>query len=161
MARYLVNAARTFIFSTALPPPAASAALVALDLLEEDPGRVSRLARNSDALRLALAAEGFDVAGSRTQIVPLIVGDAERAVAACETALARGVFAQAIRPPTVPSGTSRLRLAVMATHRAPELQSAARILAYAARAAGLQPTSQREVEVSAPQARSAAHARAA
>ncbi|MFL5831804.1 MAG: 8-amino-7-oxononanoate synthase [Solirubrobacteraceae bacterium] len=145
MARYLVNAARTFIFSTALPPPAASAAMVALDVLEQDPARVDRLARNSDALRAALAAEGFDTGASRTQIVPLVVGDASAAVAMCEAALARGVFAQAIRPPTVPPGTSRLRLAVMATHREVELQAAARILGQAAR----------DVEVGAPAARAA------
>jgi 8-amino-7-oxononanoate synthase len=145
MARYLVNAARTFIFSTALPPPAASAAMVALDVLEQDPARVDRLARNSDSLRAALAAEGFDTGGSRTQIVPLVVGDASAAVAMCEAALARGVFAQAIRPPTVPPGTSRLRLAVMATHREVELRAAARILGQAAR----------DVEVGAPAARAA------
>jgi glycine C-acetyltransferase/8-amino-7-oxononanoate synthase len=138
MARYLVNAARTFIFSTALPPPAASAALAALDVLESEPQRPERLARNSDALRSALAREGFDVTGTRTQIVPLVVGEAERAVAMCESGLTRGVFAQAIRPPTVPAGTSRLRLAVMSTHREVELRAAARILAQAALAAGVE-----------------------
>jgi 7-keto-8-aminopelargonate synthetase-like enzyme len=114
-------------------------------VLEQDPARVDRLARNSDALRAALAAEGFDTGASRTQIVPLVVGDASAAVAMCEAALARGVFAQAIRPPTVPPGTSRLRLAVMATHREVELQAAARILGQAAR----------DVEVGAPAARAA------
>jgi 8-amino-7-oxononanoate synthase len=139
MARYLVNAARTFIFSTALPPPAVAAAAVALDLLESAPGRVSKLARNAHVLRVALAAEGFEVERSGTQIVPLVVGAPELAVRICEAALARGVFAQAIRPPTVPAGTSRLRLAVMATHRPGELRSAARLLGQAARAAGFDP----------------------
>ena len=81
---------------------------------------------NAAALRDELAREGFDVRGSRTQIVPLVVGDAELAMRICEAALARGVFAQAIRPPTVPAGTSRLRLAVMASHREEELRDAAR-----------------------------------
>jgi 8-amino-7-oxononanoate synthase len=139
MARYLVNAARTFIFSTALPPPAVAGALAALDLLEENPGRVQKLAANAAALRAELEREGFDLRGSRTQIMPLIVGDAELAMRVCETALARGVFAQAIRPPTVPPMTSRLRLAVMATHRVDELRAAARTLGQAARAAGLEP----------------------
>jgi glycine C-acetyltransferase/8-amino-7-oxononanoate synthase len=139
MARYLINAARTFIFSTALPPPAVAAALAALGLLESDPRRVQRLAANSAALRRGLEAEGFDVGDSRTQILPLVIGDAAQAMRICELALQRGVFAQAIRPPTVPPMTSRLRLAVMATHREGELLAAARTLASAARAAGLDP----------------------
>jgi 8-amino-7-oxononanoate synthase len=139
MARYLVNAARTFIFSTALPPPAVAAAGAALELLEERPRRVQKLAANAAALRGALEQEGFDVSVSRTQILPLVIGDAERAMQICETALRRGVFAQAIRPPTVPPMTSRLRLAVMATHREEELRAAARTLAAAARAVGFDP----------------------
>jgi hypothetical protein len=67
------------------------------------------------------------------------VGDPKLAMAICEAALARGVFAQAIRPPTVPPMTSRLRLAVMATHREEELRAAARALATVARAAGFDP----------------------
>ena len=70
MARYLVNAARTFIFSTALPPPAAAGALAALELLEERPRRVEKLAANAAAMRSALEREGFDLRGSRTQILP-------------------------------------------------------------------------------------------
>jgi 8-amino-7-oxononanoate synthase len=139
MGRYLVNAARTFIFSTALPPPTVAGALAALELLEERPRRVEKLAANATVLRAELGREGFDLQGSHTQIIPLIVGEAKLAVRICEAALARGVFAQAIRPPTVPPMTSRLRLAVMASHREEELRSAARILGQAARAAGLVP----------------------
>jgi 8-amino-7-oxononanoate synthase len=139
MARYLLNAARTFIFSTALPPPAAPGALAALELLVERPHRVAKLAANAAALREALEREGFDVGESTTQILPLVVGDAELAVKLCEAALARGVFAQAIRPPTVPAMTSRLRLAVMATHREEELRAAARTIATAAAAIGFEP----------------------
>jgi 8-amino-7-oxononanoate synthase len=141
MSRYLVNAARTFIFSTALPPPAVAGALAALALLEERPRRVEKLAANALALRDGLEREGFDLGGSRTQIVPLVVGEPELAMKICEAALTRGVFAQAIRPPTVPPMTSRLRLAVMASHREEELRAAARILAEAARAAGFDPRS--------------------
>ena len=139
MAEYLVNHARSLIFSTALPPPAVAAALAALDLLEEQPRRVEKLTTNADALRDELRAEGWDVAGSNTQIVPLIVGDAELAMAVCEAAIERGVFAQAIRPPTVPEGTSRLRLAVMASHTRTELRDAARTITRAALKAGFQP----------------------
>jgi glycine C-acetyltransferase/8-amino-7-oxononanoate synthase len=141
MARFLMNAARTFIFSTALPPPAVAGALAALDLLEQRPRLVAKLQANAAVLRDALAEEGFSVHGSTSQIVPLTVGDAESAVHMCENALARGVFAQAIRPPTVPEGTSRLRLAVMASHQPGELRAAAHTLASAARAAGFEPGS--------------------
>jgi glycine C-acetyltransferase/8-amino-7-oxononanoate synthase len=143
MARYLLNAARTFIFSTALPPPAVAGAMAALDELEARPDRVRKLADNAAALRGALSAEGFDVRGSRTQIVPLIVGDPALAVRICDAALTGGVFAQAIRPPTVPPMTSRLRLAVMASHREQELRNAARVLARAAREAGVDPRAAR------------------
>jgi 8-amino-7-oxononanoate synthase len=139
MARYLVNAARTLIFSTALPPPAVAGALAALDLLEEKPRRVVKLAANAAALRSGLQHEGFDVGGSRTQILPLAIGDAGLTVQICEAALQRGVFAQAILPPTVPAITSRLRLSVMATHQEEELHRAARMLGTVARTLGFEP----------------------
>jgi 8-amino-7-oxononanoate synthase len=139
-ARYLVNTARPLIFSTGLPPTAVAAALAALELLCEQPRRVEKLADNADALREALAREGFDVAGSTTQIVPLVVGDPGLATGICEAALEEGVFAQAIRPPTVPTGTSRLRLAVMASHTRGELREAAQVLARAALRCGFRPT---------------------
>jgi 8-amino-7-oxononanoate synthase len=139
MSRYLVNAARTFIFSTALPPPAVAGALAALELLQERPRLVEKLAGNAAAMRGGLELEGFDVGESRTQILPLVVGEAELAMRICEAALARGVFAQAIRPPTVPPMTSRLRLAVMASHREEELRDAARTLGAVSRAAGFEP----------------------
>jgi glycine C-acetyltransferase/8-amino-7-oxononanoate synthase len=136
IARFLVNAARTFIFSTALPPPAVAAALAALELVEERPEAIDRLRANAAILRAELEAQGFELGESRTHIMPLVVGGAELAMTMCEAALERGVFAQAIRPPTVPPATSRLRLAVMASHRDQELRSAARKLGDAARAIG-------------------------
>jgi len=132
-ARYLVNTARTLIFSTALPPPAAAAALASLELLAEHPERVDRLRRNARVLREALAAEGVECSPSESHIVPLVVGSSSEAAAACDSALEQGVFAQAIRPPSVPQGTARLRLAVMASHTRPELRWAAGVLAAAAR----------------------------
>jgi 8-amino-7-oxononanoate synthase len=128
IADYLVNTARTLIFSTALPPPAVAAALASLELLRAQPRRVDKLQRNAAVLREALAERGIDCGDSETQIVPLVVGDAAAAVQASERALERGVFAQAIRPPTVPEGSSRLRLAVMASHTKTELRDAAETL---------------------------------
>ena len=102
LAKYLINCARTLIFSTALPPPSVAAAMAALGLLREQPRRVEKLQRNGRVLREALVSHGLSVGDSDTQIVPLIVGDAAETVRASERALERGVFAQAIRPPTVP-----------------------------------------------------------
>ena len=139
LTRYLLNAARPFIFSTAPSPPAVAGALAALELLQHRPRRVERLQANARALRRALAQEGFAVAEEGMHIVPLVVGDAHDAVRMCEEAISRGVFAQAIRPPTVPEGTSRLRLAAMASHTASDMRHAAGALAEAARALELDP----------------------
>ncbi len=133
----LINRARPFIFSTAPPPPSVGAALAALSLLESRPGVVEHLRRHAAVMRQTLGTYHLDVGSSRTQIIPVMVGDARRAVALCERALDGGVFAQAIRPPTVPEGTSRLRLTVMANHRADELERAARVIGRAARDLGI------------------------
>ena len=137
LVEYLLNSARPFIFSTAPPPPSVAAAAAALDLLVSDPGLVSRLGANADLMREALAADGLRPGASTTQIVPVAVGAAEATMALCERVLEGGVFAQGIRPPTVPEGSSRLRLTVMATHREDELREAARVLGEAARELGL------------------------
>jgi glycine C-acetyltransferase/8-amino-7-oxononanoate synthase len=135
---YLLNTARSFIFSTALPPPVVAAAQAALELLDAQPQRVERLSANATVLREALAAEGLRAAGSGTQIVPVAVGAAERTMDMSERLLARGVFAQGIRPPTVPEGSSRLRFTVMATHRADELRKAAEQVGAVARELGIE-----------------------
>ena len=134
MAKYLVNTARTLIFSTALPPPAVAGAMAALDLLQEQPGRVDKLHRNAAAMRDALSAEGLETGMSETQILPIVVGDPRAAMEACERALGQGVFCQAIRPPTVADGSSRLRIAVMASHTRSELRWAAGVIARSVRA---------------------------
>jgi glycine C-acetyltransferase len=133
----LVNVARPFIFSTGLPPPAVGAGIAALAMLESQPGMVEHLRRNSATLREALVQQGLDAGPSRTQIIPVVLGDAGRAMELCERALEGRVFAQAIRPPTVPPGTSRLRLSVMANHRQDDLCAAAQVIARAAGELGI------------------------
>jgi 8-amino-7-oxononanoate synthase len=140
MVRYLINTSRSLIFSTAPAPPAVAAALASLELLQERPQRVQRLRSNARVLRRALAAEGFPVADTEMHIVPLIVGDERAAVRMCQEAIGQGAFAQAIRPPTVPMGTSRLRLTAMASHTGTELQMAASVFGEAARKLGLEPS---------------------
>jgi 8-amino-7-oxononanoate synthase len=139
--RYLVNTARTLIFSTAPSPPAIAGALAALELLAERPHRVQRLRANARVLRRALAAEGFPVAESDMHIVPLIVGDERAAMRMCQAAITHGAFAQAIRAPTVAIGSSRLRLTAMASHTATELEMAAGVFGDAALRLGLEPAS--------------------
>ncbi|MEA2297917.1 MAG: 8-amino-7-oxononanoate synthase [Solirubrobacteraceae bacterium] len=136
IAQFLVNTSRPLIFSTAPPPPAVAGALAALELVLEQPRRVERLQAAADHLRRQLTVAGLPPPTSSTQIIPLVIGDASMTVAVCEAALARGVFAQAIRPPTVAPGTSRLRLAVMASHTPGELARAAQAIAAAVREAG-------------------------
>jgi 8-amino-7-oxononanoate synthase len=137
LTEYLLNTARSFIFSTAPPPPVLAAALAALELLEAEPERVEKLGANAATLREALAAEGLAATSSETQIVPLEVGEAAPTMELCEQLLERGVFAQGIRPPTVPAGSSRLRFSVMATHEQSELRDAARVAGEAARELGV------------------------
>jgi glycine C-acetyltransferase/8-amino-7-oxononanoate synthase len=134
---YLVNTARSLIFSTAPPPPVAAAGLAALELLESRPHRIEELQANAATLRSSLAAQGLATGGSQTQIIPVEVGDATRTMELSERLLERGVFAQGIRPPTVPAGSSRLRFTVMSTHRADELERAAEIVGRAARELGV------------------------
>jgi 8-amino-7-oxononanoate synthase len=134
---YLLNTARSFVFSTAPPPSVAAAGLAALELLESRPDRVERLTTNAATLRSSLRAEGLETGATQTQIVPVEVGDAERTMELSERLLEGGVFAQGIRPPTVPEGSSRLRFTVMSTHRGDELRQAARLAGAAARELGV------------------------
>jgi len=134
---FLLNTARPFIFSTAPPPPAIGAAAAALEILLAEPERVERLQANAAVLRTALAEEGLEPTASRSQIVPVEIGEAEPTMALCELLLERGVFAQGIRPPTVPAGSCRLRFTAMSTHSAEQLRQAARAAGDAAREIGL------------------------
>jgi 8-amino-7-oxononanoate synthase len=139
-ARFLVNAARTLLHSTAPPPVAVAAAMAALELLEEQPRRDEKLLDNAETLRDELAREGFEVAGASTHIVPLLVGDSEPAARIVEHALEQGVFCESATPAGAPDGgPARLRLAVMASHTRAELRGAARVLARAALRAGVRP----------------------
>jgi len=112
----LVSRARTFVFTTALPPAACGAALAALDVLLAEPARRERLLSLALRMKAGLAELGFDVARVASPIFPVVLGTEERALAASRAMRARGFFVRAIRPPTVPRGTSRLRVSVTAGH---------------------------------------------
>jgi 8-amino-7-oxononanoate synthase len=112
----LINRCRSFIFTTSLPPAVMAMALAAIDLVQTEPQRRDRLRYNCQKLKLGLGRLGFELGKSESPILPLIVGDAPRCMGLSAALLERGVFAQGIRPPTVPAGTSRLRITLMATH---------------------------------------------
>jgi glycine C-acetyltransferase len=122
----LVNRARSFIFSTSLPPATLAAGIAAIDLVDSTEGADlrNRLAEQSEWFRSALNAAGFDTMGSVTQIVPTFVGEAEMVMEFSRLLLNEGVFVQGIRPPTVPAGSCRLRCTVMATHEDRDLAHA-------------------------------------
>ena len=120
---WLVNAASGFIFSTALPPPILGAIDAALDLVPAMDAQRAHLAALAERLRAGLAARGYDSAGSSTQIVPALIGAEADALAASARLAEAGLLAAAIRPPTVPAGTSRLRLALSAAHAEADVDS--------------------------------------
>jgi glycine C-acetyltransferase len=115
---YLRNRARSFIFSTSLPPAVLAASLAAIDLVDSGEGATlrQRLGASAARFREGLAAAGFATLGSVTQIVPALVGEADLTMEFSRRLLDQGVFVQGIRPPTVPAGSSRLRCTLMATH---------------------------------------------
>jgi len=120
----LINRCRSFIFTTALPPVVMAMALSAIDLVRHEPQRRAALWENARSLKQGLRGLGFELGRSESPILPLIIGEAEKCMKFSEQLLARGVFAQGIRPPTVPPGTSRIRMTVMATHTAAHLERA-------------------------------------
>jgi 8-amino-7-oxononanoate synthase len=119
---WLVQRARTYIYSTALPPMAAAAAIAAIQLLEDDPAIVRRLHERIAQFRAACGDVGLRLAPSTTAIQPLILGDTEWALNASQRLLERGFLVPAIRPPTVPEGTSRLRVSLSAAHSREDIE---------------------------------------
>jgi 8-amino-7-oxononanoate synthase len=123
---YLVNAARTVVYETALPPMVVAAIGAALDRIEVADGARATLASNSKRFRSSLAAAGADTASSSTQIVPVLLGDSLRALEVSGALEDAGFLVVAIRPPTVPKGAARLRFSLTASHTTDELDRAVR-----------------------------------
>jgi 8-amino-7-oxononanoate synthase len=134
---YLINRARSFIFTCALPPAIVATVLEALAVIDEEPEHRRALWDNTRYLRAGLREIGFDVSPTGTQIIPLIIGESDRTMRVCEELLARGVFAQGIRYPSVPRGTERIRVTVTAAHGKADLDAALVALAEVGRALGV------------------------
>ena len=125
---FLINVARQFIFTTALPPANVAASLAALDILEEDPDLPVRLQRKAAFLRAGLHALGFQTMTSETQIIPLFVGNSTDTLQMAQNLREYGVYAVAIRPPTIPMGAARIRFSVMASHTEDDLTFALEVI---------------------------------
>jgi len=134
---WLINRARSFIYSTALPPPLLAAALAALHIVKNEPERRRRLWNNAAFLRRGLSGLGYRLGESESPILPVLIGDEEKTMALCAALLKHGVFAHGIRPPTVPEGTARLRVTPTATHTDEELERALRAFAEAGKEVGV------------------------
>ncbi|WCK55275.1 8-amino-7-oxononanoate synthase [Aneurinibacillus sp. Ricciae_BoGa-3] len=120
---YLLNRARPFIFSTALSPGVIASALEALDIVELEPERRWRLHHVSSYARQELSRLGFHVLDGQTPILAVVIGVADAAVTFSKRLEDNGIFAPAIRPPTVPIGSSRIRITLMASHTDEDIQS--------------------------------------
>lgn len=123
----LVNRARSFIFSTSLPPAVLGASLAALEIVRSPAGKALRenLTANAEHFRSLLSEAGFQLPAGTTQIIPVLTVQAETTMRFSEMLLEEGVFAQGIRPPTVPAGACRLRCTAMATHTRQDMERAA------------------------------------
>jgi len=132
----LVNRARSFIYTTALPPAVCAASLAGLRLIEDEPERREALWARARQLQEGLERLGFEVGGTETPITPLLVGEAAAAAGLSRALLDRGILAPAIRPPTVPDGTARLRLTPIATHTEADVAELLSALAAVRDAAG-------------------------
>ena len=113
---YLINRASGLIYSTALPPPVLGAIDAALDLVPGLEAERRRLHANAERLRRAFRTAGLNIGRSSTQIVPVILGEPEAVMGAARALEAEGILAVAIRPPTVPEGTGRIRFALSSAH---------------------------------------------
>lgn len=119
---YLVNVARSFIFTCALAPPALGAARAALHVACAEPERRKLLLERAEQLRAGLESLGWHTLGSTTQIVPALVGENAAALRVTDELLARGIYAQGIRHPSVPHGTARMRLTPSCAHSAADVE---------------------------------------
>lgn len=121
---YLKNRARSFIYSTALSPATIAVSIKALEIIEMDEERRIKLLKLSKWFQHELKIAGFHVIETKTPIISIMVGTADKAVDFNKSLLEEGIYIPAIRPPSVPEGTSRLRVSLMATHTRKDLEEA-------------------------------------
>jgi len=120
---YLRNKARPFMYTTALPPAVCAASIASINLIQEDPSLREALWNNVRCIKERLESLGIDMISSQSQIIPLLIGDTQKAVDISKLLYERGILIPAIRPPTVPANSSRLRMTVMSSHTQADLES--------------------------------------
>ena len=125
---YLRNKARPFMYTTALPPAVCAASIASINLIQEDPSLREALWNNVCCIKERLGLLGIDMISSQSQIIPLLIGDTQKAVDISKLLYERGVLIPAIRPPTVPANSSRLRMTVMSSHTQDDLESLFKVL---------------------------------
>lgn len=122
LVEFLRNKARSFIYTTGLPPSVAAASLRGLEIIAQEPERRKELLAKAQFVRQALNLLGFDTLNTQTPIIPIVVKDTALSMCFSQKLFEAGIFVSAIRPPTVPVNTARLRLTVMATHTQQDLE---------------------------------------
>ena len=135
--QYLMNTSRSFIFTTAPPPGTAAAATTAIQIIQREPERRARLWANRERLFTGLTQLGFSLSPSVSPIIPILVGSAETALSFARYLFTEGVYAPAIRPPTVPDATSRIRITVTSEHTPGHIEQALAAFQRAGQSAGL------------------------
>ncbi|MEK7274567.1 MAG: 8-amino-7-oxononanoate synthase [Candidatus Desantisbacteria bacterium] len=126
---YLKNTARSFIYSTSMPPSDAAVSLKGLEVVQTEPEWRKMLWNNADYLRQKIHQTGLNTLNSTTQIIPVLTGSNEDTLQMAGYLYKHGIFAPGIRPPSVPKGKGRIRLSVMAAHTREELDYVVSILA--------------------------------
>ncbi len=124
MIDYLLNRSRSFMYSTSLPHAVCAASIAALDIIEHEPERREKLRRNREHFVKGLIARGLSIKATGSPIVPIMIGDPAKALSVGEKLMEYGVYAAAIRPPTVPEGSARIRATLMATHTDEDVDAA-------------------------------------
>ncbi len=127
----LIQRARTYIYTTALPPAVAEATRAALGIVRAEPWRAARVLAHAARFRELATQAGLPLAASSTPIQPVLLGTPQAATAASEALLERGLLVSAIRPPTVPEGGSRLRVTLSAAHAEADIERLVDALAEA------------------------------
>lgn len=140
---YLVNKARSFIFSTALAPSTIAVSLKALEIIQTEPRLRQALKVNSLWLRKKLQETGFTVSDFPTPIISVVLGQPELTMDFSRKLMEKNIFVSAIRPPTVPKGTSRLRINLMASHTENDLGRAVDAMKAIGKAMGILNDTQR------------------